>query len=40
MALDGVKLGGGAFTYICPPFDPRKVVLRRSDLGPRELLKF
>ena len=40
MTLDGVKLGGDAFTIIRPPLDPGKVVLRQSDLGPRELLKF
>ena len=25
MTLDGVKLGGDAFTNICPPLDPRAV---------------
>jgi len=38
MPLKGVHLGEGVFTYLNPPFDPERVVLRKSKLSSDRLV--
>ena len=37
--LSGVKLGMGSFSYLNPPFDPKRVIVRQSDFSPQKLVK-
>jgi len=37
-ALNGVKLGEGAFAYLDPPFDPARVILQQSAFSPQTLV--
>ena len=37
--LNGVILGKGSFSYLNPPFDPKRVVIRQSDFNPQKLVE-
>jgi len=39
MALDGVRLGEGAFAFASPPFEPAYLILDTSQHAPEDLVK-
>ena len=40
MISPGVNLGKGSFAYLDPPFDPARVVLRKSEFDPQTLVEY